>query len=67
MEGYTAPDYADYSDVPVYAASDAVATYEVCKMCRMNLYTHVLMYSYTYVLMHLITHVLMFSCTHVLT
>ena len=28
MEGYTAPDYADYSDVPVYAASDAVATYE---------------------------------------
>ena len=28
MDGYTAPDYADYSDVPVYAASDAVATYE---------------------------------------
>ena len=28
VEGYTAPDYADYSDVPVYAASDAVATYE---------------------------------------
>ena len=52
MEGYTAPDYSDYSDVPVYAASDAVATYEVCTMCRMNLYTHVLMYSYTYVLMY---------------